>query len=109
MTMKIQSPIQMQITTRVKSSTDRKRRYRERGGDELRAKEANRKRGTRAAAIPEFIAVDSEGIGPAGNHRAVLLGVGQEQYIAKDLSKGLHWREVFEFLYRQFESKSKAA
>jgi DNA polymerase type B, organellar and viral len=83
--------------------------YRERQGEAYRAKNRKRMRATRAAAIPQFIGVDSEGIGRGKDHRAVLLGVGQNQYLAKDTRKGLHWREVFEFLYRQFECAPQAA
>lgn len=83
--------------------------YRARHREEYRAKDRTRKQAFRAAAIPEFIGVDSEGIGRGKNHRAVLLGVGKEQYVARDLSKGLQWQEVFRFLYDQFEQHPKAA
>lgn len=52
--------------------------------------------------------MDSEGIGRGPKHRAVLLGVGKEHYIARDLSKGLQWQEVFEFLYKQYERSPNA-
>jgi hypothetical protein len=91
------------------SEADRKRAYRARGGDDVRAREAARMRKSRAKHIPEFVGVDSEGIGRGKNHRAVLLGVGTEQYVAADIERGLVWDEVFEFLYGQFERKPNAA
>jgi hypothetical protein len=66
-------------------------------------------RKARAEAIPEFIGVDSEGIGRGKNHRTVLLGVGANSYVAKDLDRGLQWQEVFEFLYSQFRLHPNAA
>ncbi len=92
-----------------RSEADRKKDYRDRGGERLRTIDRERKRKSREQAIPEFIGVDSEGIGRGKNHRVVLLGVGEEQYIAKDLSKGLHWQEVFGFLYSQFQAHPNAA
>jgi hypothetical protein len=91
-----------------KTGADRIARYRE-NHPEYNAKHQAYKRTARAQAIPEFIGVDSEGIGRGKKHRAVLLGVGQEHYISNDRDKGLHWREVFEFLYVQFERHPKAA
>jgi hypothetical protein len=64
---------------------------------------------SRANAIPRFIGVDSEGIGKGKNHRAVLLGVGDRQYLARDTTIGLVWDEVFEFLYAQFVENRNAA
>lgn len=86
-----------------RTEAERLKDYRTRKGDEYRAKDSARKRRERASAIPQFIGVDSEGIGRGPKHRAVLLGVGTESYTCKDLSKGLQWDEVFEFLYGQFE------
>lgn len=80
---------------------ERQAAYRQRQGDAGRVKDAARKRKTRAATVTEFIGVDSEGIGRGDRHRAVLLGVGDQHYIARDLDRGLHWTEVFEFLYSQ--------
>jgi hypothetical protein len=98
----------MQVIPR-QTNAERMRAYRERTGDTTRAREAARMRKTRAESIPEFIGVDSEGIGRGKNHRAVLLGVGTAQYVAKDLSKGLNYEEVFSFLYHNFEQHPKAA
>lgn len=92
-----------------RTEAERKRAYRADQGDTYRTYDRARKRESRASAIPEFIAVDSEGIGRGKNHRAVLLGVGQEQYVAHDLTKGLHWKEAFEFLYSQFVAHPRAA
>jgi hypothetical protein len=50
-----------------------------------------------------FCAVDGEGSGRDPS-KYVLLGCGQEQI---DNPDGLSWKECFEFLYRQFESKPK--
>jgi hypothetical protein len=66
-------------------------------------------RAKRATTVPEFVGVDSEGIGKGSHHRAVLLGVGDQQYISGDLAKGLQYEEVFEFLYAQYERKPHAA
>ena len=81
-------------------------RYRARQGDRYRHKDAARKRKSRAAAIPEFIGVDGEGIGRNENHRYVLLGVGDRQL---ENDRGLNWREAFEFLYEQFKEHPRAA
>jgi hypothetical protein len=87
----------------------RQANYRAKHGKEYREKETTRMRAKRATAIPEFVGVDSEGIGRGTNHRAVLLGVGSEQYVSRDLAKGLQYQEVFEFLYAQYERKPHAA
>src|SRR5271165_6163802 len=81
-------------------------RYRARQGDRYRHRDAARKRKSRAAAIPEFIGIDGEGIGRNENHRYVLLGVGDQQ-IEND--RGLNWRETFEFLYEQFKEHPRAS
>jgi hypothetical protein len=91
------------------SNAVRQARYRQAHGKEYRDKDAARKREKRATAIPEFVGVDSEGIGKGKNHRAVLLGVGDQQYVSRDLAKGLQYEEVFEFLYAQYERKPRAA
>jgi hypothetical protein len=91
------------------SGAIRQANYRAKHGKEYREKETTRMRRTRAIAIPEFVGVDSEGIGKGSHHRAVLLGVGKEQFVARDLDKGLQYAEVFEFLYSQFERKPGAA
>ena len=98
----------MQVIPR-QSEAERKRAYRQANGDKVRAREAARMRKSRALAIPEFIGVDSEGIGRGSNHRAVLLGVGTEQFLARNLTKGLQYEEVFRFLYKRFEQNPKAA
>lgn len=98
------------ISTSSPSHATRQANYRARhNGKEYREKEATRKRKARAAALPEFIGVDSEGIGKGKNHRAVLLGVGKEQYICGDMAKGLQYEEVFQFLYSQYERSPRAA
>lgn len=91
------------------TEAERKREYRQRTGDNTRAREAARMRKSRSLSVPEFIGVDSEGVGRGPHHRAVLLGVGTSQYEARDLSKGLQYDEVFRFLYHQFESHPEAA
>jgi hypothetical protein len=91
------------------NNADRQRAYRQRGGKVYRDKDAARKRVQRAAAVPEFVGVDSEGIGKGSRHRAVLLGVGNSHYVARDLAKGLHYTEVFQFLYTEFCRKPRAA
>lgn len=92
-----------------RSEADRHRAYRSAKGDAYRTDNRDRMRKSRAASIPEFIGVDSEGIGRGKNHRCVLLGIGDKQYVAKDLTHGLHWQEVFSFLYSQYEAHPKAA
>lgn len=100
----------MKITTTSKSThAERQARYRAAHGKEYRDKEASRKRVSRANAVPEFIGVDSEGIGKGPKHRAVLLGVGDQQYIAGNLDKGLQYEEVFEFLYSQYTRSPNAS
>jgi hypothetical protein len=48
----------------------------------------------------DFIAIDGEGVTlPNGEHRYVLLGVGQEQIEDSD---GLQWQEIFEFIESQW-------
>lgn len=91
--------------THTATHAERQKAYRGREGNELRRREASRMRKTRFDHIPEFVGVDSEGIGRGKNHRAVLLGVGSAQYIARDLRKGLQYDEVFQFLYEQFQSR----
>jgi hypothetical protein len=56
--------------------------------------------------VPEFIAVDSEGVTTPWDHRAVLLGIGTAQY---ENTKGLGWEEVFTHLYRHGQEKPHAA
>lgn len=93
-----------------KSNAARQARFRDRhNNDTFKARESARKRRVRACTIPEFIGVDSEGIGKGKNHRAVLLGVGDVQHIAFNQKTGLHWKEVFGFLYSQYEAHPKAA
>lgn len=98
----------MQVTHRL-THAEREREYRQRMGDRGRHKNAARMRASRAAAIPEFICVDSEGIGKGPNHRAVLLGVGTEHHKANDMSRGLQWQEIFEFLYSQYREHPEAS
>lgn len=63
-------------------------------------------RPSRAIGIPEFIGVDSEGITDQSGHRAVLLGIGSDQY---ENTRGLHWSQVFSWFYDHFKSHQKAA
>lgn len=88
---------------------ERHRGYRGRMGDAGKERDAARKRRARSGSIPEFIGVDSEGIGKGTAHRAVLLGVGTNQSIARDITRGLQWDEIFEFLYDQFKEHPRAA
>jgi DNA polymerase type B, organellar and viral len=102
----------MKVTSskRVNSSTLASQRYRATAkGRNNEARTTETKRRKRAATIPHFIGVDSEGIGRGKNHRAVLLGVGKRHYIARDLAAGLQWAEVFSFLYSCFEDEPSAA
>lgn len=52
----------------------------------------------------EFVGVDGEGMMVDGTHKYVLFGVGQTQI---ENPNGLHWREIFSFLYADFESRGK--
>lgn len=97
------------VASRTLTHADRQRQYRERQGVNGRQKNAARMRVVRAAQIPTFIGVDSEGIGQGKNHRTVLLGVGENQYIAANTRLGLQWKEVFEFLYSQYKANPNAA
>jgi hypothetical protein len=101
--------IQMRIDHRVNTGAERQRRYYERNPAKVRAANATVQRRKRAATIPEFVGVDSEGIGEKKHHRAVLIGCGETQYVCRDIRKGLQWKEVFQFLYAQFEEKPSAA
>jgi len=92
-----------------KSHAVRQANYRAKHGKEYREKETARMRVSRARYIPEFVGVDSEGIGKGSKHRAVLLGVGKAQYVSRDLAKGLQYEEVFQFLYDQYTLNPKAA
>lgn len=64
-----------------------------------------RQRAERRIAPVKFTCIDGEGMTVGGEHRYVLLGLGDE-YIADP--GGLHWKEVFEFLYGHFESGGTA-
>jgi hypothetical protein len=88
-----------------RTEAERLRDYRRRMGDKGRQRNATRMRKSRAAALPEFIGVDGEGVGKGKNHRYVLLGVGDEQYENPD---GIHWEEAFRFLYDQFRKHPRA-
>lgn len=65
------------------------------------------KRNERTRYVPAFAGVDSEGITTQRGHRAVLLSVGRQSYVARDKSHGLHWKEVFSFLYQCYEADPK--
>ena len=95
-------------TVRRQTEAERHANYRARTGEAYRTKNKQRMRTVRKAAIPEFVAVDSEGIGKGPNHRAVLIGVGEQQYVARDIHSGLQWKETFQFLYECFEQKPDA-
>ena len=71
-----------------------------------KARGYNQSRKSRAIEIPEFVGVDSEGITDGSGHRAVLLGIGSDQY---ENPGGLHWSEVFSSLYRHGQDKPHAA
>ena len=107
--MRIVSGATITLDERSRTNADRQHRYRKSLGNAGKVHDAARKRATRAATLPEFIGVDSEGTGRNKHHRAVLLGVGDQHYIAKDLKRGLQWEEVFEYLYSQYEAHPKAA
>lgn len=47
-----------------------------------------------------FVCVDGEGIDIDGEHRYVLLGIGEDQITNEE---GLDWKECFEFLYKHFK------
>lgn len=88
---------------------------------------ANRAR-TKARELTEFIGVDGEGVTYCANcneikrdesnscvcgssdwiHDYVLLSVGSESLYNEDASH-LHWRQIFPFLYEQFEKNPNAA
>jgi hypothetical protein len=54
-----------------------------------------------------FRAVDGEGVTlPSGQHNYVLFGIGQEQI---ENPNGLHWTEIFQFLYDQYEPQTAYA
>src|SRR5215831_416655 len=62
----------------------------------------------RAAHDLEFIGVDGEGVTREdGTHEYVLLSVGDQSYHRPD-GRQLHWREIFTFLYHQFEASPHA-
>lgn len=52
----------------------------------------------------KFVGVDGEGMMVNGEHKYVLFGVGSRQL---ENPNGLHWKQVFEFLYADFESRGK--
>lgn len=59
--------------------------------------------------LTEFIGVDGEGVTREdGTHDYVLLSVGNESLFRND-GAHLHWREIFPFLYEQFEKYPHAA
>jgi DNA polymerase type B, organellar and viral len=89
------------ITTETRSNADRMREFRSARGKEINA--------NRWGKIPEFIAVDSEGIGKGEEHRNVLLSVGTQSYTARDMQAGLQWHEVFEFIWKQYQANKRAA
>jgi DNA polymerase type B, organellar and viral len=63
-------------------------------------------RPSRRVGVPQFIGVDSEGITDESGHRAVLLGIGSDQYTN---SRGLYWEQVFSWFYSHFQANPKAA
>lgn len=60
----------------------------------------------RPPAKLNFIGVDGEGMTVDGEHRYVLFGVGEEQI---ENVQGLHWKDVFSFLYSVHERAGKNA
>lgn len=54
----------------------------------------------------EFVGVDGEGMMVDGIHKYVLFGVGSKQI---ENPKGLGWKEIFEFLYADYQDAGKAA
>ncbi len=91
------------------TEAERHKEYRQAKGQAYRDANKVRMHKSRAATLPEFIAVDSEGIGKGRAHRGVLVGVGERQYVARDIRAGLQWEETFRFLYECFEQNPKAA
>lgn len=91
------------------TEAERHRAYRQSNPEGYRQHNASRMRATRSAKRTEFIGVDSEGIGKAKDHRAVLQGVGQQQWVARDMHRGLLWDEIFAYLYSQQREHPKAA
>jgi len=63
-------------------------------------------RPSRRVGVPQFIGVDSEGITDALGHRAVLLGIGSDQFTNP---RGLYWEQVFSWFYSHFQANPKAA
>lgn len=89
---------------------ERSARYARTGkGRATNERKKSRQRNARARAIPTFIGVDGEGIGRGKNHRYVLLGVGSQQYIARDIRRGIQFDEAFQFLYEQYREHPEAA
>src|SRR6266849_847841 len=88
------TPIQRKTRARTHNNGRKKWRY-------------DNPRETRYDNVPtEFVCVDGEGITlPNGEHRYVLLGVGQQQISNPN---GLEWTECFEFLWSQFRKGSVA-
>lgn len=59
--------------------------------------------------LDEFIGVDGEGVTRKdGTHEYVLISVGDQSLYRED-GKHLHWREIFGFLYEQYERNPGAA
>lgn len=54
----------------------------------------------------EFVGVDGEGMMVDGIHKYVLFGVGSKQI---ENSEGLGWKEIFEFLYADYQEAGKTA
>ena len=91
------------------SDAERKKDYRKRKGSALTDSNRERMRQVRGYYEPEFVGVDSEGIGEGANHRAVLLGVGHSIPGQYENPRGLHWQQAFEHLYNQFGLRPHAA
>jgi hypothetical protein len=111
--MQVINGLDMQVIKK-RTEAERVREYRNRMGNEGRQKDAARKRRNRAETIPEFIGVDSEGIGKGNRHRAVVLSAYDKYgngdfHIARNVDRGLQWEEVFRFLYSQYETFPKVA
>lgn len=97
------------VTTVKRSNADRQREYRQRKGASLRNQDVERKRQARHYYAPEFVGVDSEGIGQGKDHRAVLLGVGGDRAGQYENTTGLHWSEAFNHLYEQYRQRPHSA
>jgi hypothetical protein len=96
-------------TNNKRSDSERKAIYRANNREKVRNSNRETMRKARNYYAPEFVGVDSEGIGEAANHRAVLLGVGAERHGQYENTTGLEWKATFDHLYNQYGLKPHAA